>query len=614
MPPDSLVTVLAASRDVALSVTVGSLVVVMAVAVPGSKAMERAAALARYASIAWAVLAVGYLLVQASVITLVPLTDEAYGATLGQFITRIDLGQAYLQMAIAAVLASMAAAIVRIPTHAAWAMAPVAWGIGWQAVTGHAAGATDHHLAVSALALHLVGASLWLGVVIAVAWLGPVLGPEAADVARRMSRIAAWAAAAVVLSGVVNAALRMTGVGDLVTTTYGRVLLAKLAVMGVAMGLAAWHRRTTLPRLKEARTRRLFARVMIVDAAALLVVTGLAAVLAASAPPVPSVVVSDPTPAFLLTGYELPPAPSFATWFGTWRLEVLSAAVLVAMGFVYLRWTMRLRRRGDAWPWYRDAAWIVGIITMLWITQSGPAIYGMVTFSGHMVQHMLLVMVAPIPLTLAAPVTLALRALPSRSDGSRGPREWIRAIVESRWVGFFANPVVAAVNFAGSLVVFYYSPLFEFALSNHVGHLWMVLHFTLAGYFFANALVGIDPGPKRPGYPMRLVLLFATMAFHAFFGVAIATSEVLLVPEWFGLMGRTWGPDAITDQQWGGEIAWGIGELPVLALAIGVAVAWRRSDVKEGRRRDRQEERTDDAELKAYNAMLERIARSDRDA
>ncbi|WP_083979593.1 cytochrome c oxidase assembly protein [Demequina salsinemoris] len=614
MPPESLVTVLAAARDVALSLTVGSLVAVMTVAVPGSKAADRAASLARYASIAWAVLAVGYLLVQASVITLVPLTDDAYGATLGQFITRIDLGQAYLQMAIAAVLASMAAALMRTPVHAAWAMTPVAWGIGWEAVTGHAAGATDHHLAVSALALHLVGASLWLGVVAAVAWLGPVLDDDAADVARRMSRIAAWAAAAVVSSGVVNAALRMTGFGDLVSTTYGRVLLAKLAVMGVAMALAAWHRRTTLPRLSEAPTRRLFARVMIVDAGVLLIVTGLAAVLASSAPPVPSVVVADPTPAFLLTGYELPPAPSFATWFGTWRLEALSAAVLVAMGFIYLRWTMRLRRRGDAWPWYRDVSWIVGIVTMLWITQGGPSIYGMVTFSGHMVQHMLLVMVAPIPLTLAAPVTLALRALPARTDGSRGPREWVRGIVESRWVGFFANPVVAAVNFAGSLVVFYYSPLFQFALSNHLGHLWMVLHFTLAGYFFANALVGIDPGPKRPGYPLRLVLLFATMAFHAFFGVAIATSEVLLVPDWFGLMGRTWGPDAITDQQWGGEIAWGIGELPVLALAIGVAVAWRRSDLKEGRRRDRQEERTDDAELKAYNAMLERIARSDADS
>ncbi|WNM27166.1 cytochrome c oxidase assembly protein [Demequina capsici] len=613
MPPESVVTVLAALRDIAMAVTAGSLVAVMTLTVPGSKASTRAAALARYASIGWAVLAVAYLLVEASVITLVPLTDAAYGATLGQFITQIAIGQAFLQMAIAAVVASMVSALVRTPVQAAWAMVPVAWSIGWQAETGHAAGAADHHLAVSALALHMVGASLWLGVVVAVAWLGPVLDSDAAAVARRMSRVAAWAASAVVVSGVINAALRMTGPSDLWSTTYGRVLLVKVAAMGVAMGLAVWHRRTTLPRLAERPSRRLFTRVMVVDAAVLIFVTGLAAVLSNSAPPVPNTAVPDPSPAFLLTGYELPPAPTVATWFLDYRLEILSAFVLVAMAFLYLRWTTRLRRRGDGWPWYRDVSWLVGIATMLWITQGGPAIYGMVTFSGHMVQHMMLVMVAPIPLTFAAPVTLALRALPPRTDGSRGPREWIRGLVESRWVRFFANPVVAAVNFAGSLVVFYYSPIFHFALANHAGHLWMVLHFTLAGYFFANALIGIDPGPTRPRYPMRLVLLFATMAFHAFFGVSLASSEVLLVPDWFGLMGRPWGPDAITDQQWGGEIAWGIGELPVLALAIGVAVAWRRSDDRESRRQDRQAERDDDAELRRYNAMLGRIAESDRD-
>ena len=64
-------------------------------------------------------------------------------------------------------------------------------------------------------------------------------------------------------------------------------------------------------------------------------------------------------------------------------------------------------------------------------------------------------------------------------------------------------------------------------------------------------------------------------------------------------------------QRCGGEIAWGIGELPVLALAIGVAVAWRASDARESRRKDRQAERDDDAELKAYNAMLERYREVD---
>jgi len=66
-----------------------------------------------------------------------------------------------------------------------------------------------------------------------------------------------------------------------------------------------------------------------------------------------------------------------------------------------------------------------------------------------MVQHMVLMTVIPIFLVVGAPVTLALRALPARPDDSRGPREWILTIVNSHVARFVANPIVAAVNFAG---------------------------------------------------------------------------------------------------------------------------------------------------------------------
>jgi cytochrome c oxidase assembly factor CtaG len=107
------------------------------------------------------------------------------------------------------------------------------------------------------------------------------------------------------------------------------------------------------------------------------------------------------------------------------------------------------------------------------------------------------------------------------------------------------------------------------------------------------------------------VLLLVTMAFHAFFGVSLTTSEVLLAPRWYGLMGRDWGADAITDQQYGGAIAWGVGEFPVLVLAIAVLVAWRRDDARIASRQDRKSVRTGDADLTEYNAMLGGLADSD---
>ncbi|MDF2442214.1 MAG: hypothetical protein JWR01_417, partial [Subtercola sp.] len=124
---------------------------------------------------------------------------------------------------------------------------------------------------------------------------------------------------------------------------------------------------------------------------------------------------------------------------------------------------------------------------------------------------------------------------------------------------------------------------------------------------FAQALIGVDPVPYRLPYPFRLLLLLATMAFHAFFGLTLMTGSGLLLADWYGSMGRPWGASAIADQQAGGGIAWSIGEIPTLILAIAVAIQWGRNDTKETKRLDRNADRTNDAELAEYNRMLERL-------
>lgn len=355
----------------------------------------------------------------------------------------------------------------------------------------------------------------------------------------------------------------------------------------------------------------LFWRLVAVELLIMGAVSGVAVALGSTAPPVPDEPIALPTPAELVTGHPLPPEPDLARWFTEWRWDLLPAFACVAALVVYLRWVRRLAKRGDKWPVGRTVSWSLGILVLFWVTNGGPAVYGHVLFSSHMVQHMVLAMVVPIFLVLAAPVTLLLRAVPVRKDGSRGPREWVLALVTSKWGQFFANPIVAAANFAGSMIVFYFTPAFELAMTTYVGHLAMILHFTLAGYLFANALVGIDPGPHRPGWPQRLLLLLVTMAFHAFFGVSLTTGTALLVPEWFGLMGHDWGMTAIEDQQRGGAVAWGIGELPTLSLAIVVAVMWARSDEKDAKRRDRRVDKNGDVEMDEYNEMLAKMAEQD---
>jgi len=226
-----------------------------------------------------------------------------------------------------------------------------------------------------------------------------------------------------------------------------------------------------------------------------------------------------------------------------------------------------------------------------------------------MVMHMTIFMVAPILMVLGAPLTLSLQALTPRRDNTLGPRELVVALVHSRYMAVVGNPVVAAVIFLGSLIVFYFSPLFQLALRTHTGHVLMTAQFLLAGYLFAWVLIGVDPGPRRWPPVLLLVILFGTISFHAFFGVALTSGTTLLAPTFFSGLHLPWTVDLLADQRAGGAAGWVIDVLPTLVLAMLVTRAWVGTDKAESTRADRQADRDDDAELRAYNAHLEVLSR-----
>jgi len=656
--------------ELAIALTIGSLVLAACV-LPAGPPLRKALAVAGAASAVWAVLTVVQTVLRYSVLSSMPLTSAGFGDQLAAFVTQISLGRSLLGVTVVAALTSACALAVRTATGALWTALLAVSALAFQANTGHTAGAASHELAISSMFLHLGGAALWiggLGVLAIVRVRGGLDRAAFASSVSRYSAIAGWAFVTVAVSGVANAWIRLGGLDGL-STDYGVLVLAKIGLIVVLGAIGFAHRelvvrrldtlaagsargrgttaagsarattttqgasdgaggsavgpgRTagagrgndaaqTAPAAAEKAATWLFWRLVAVELLVMGAVSGVAVALGSTAPPVPDTEIAQPTPAELVTGHPLPPEPDLGRWFSEWRWDLLPAFACVAALVVYLRWVRRLAKRGDKWPVGRTVSWCAGILVLLWVTNGGPAVYGHVLFSAHMVQHMVIAMVVPIFLVLAAPVTLLLRAVPVRKDGSRGPREWVLALVTSRWGQFFANPVVAAINFAGSMIVFYYTPAFELAMTTYVGHLVMLLHFTLAGYLFANALVGIDPGPHRPGWPQRLLLLLVTMAFHAFFGVSLTTGTRLLVPEWFGLMGHDWGISAIADQQRGGGVAWGIGELPTLSLAIVVAIMWARSDEKDAKRRDRRVDKVGDVEMDEYNQMLAKMAEQD---
>ncbi len=86
--------------------------------------------------------------------------------------------------------------------------------------------------------------------------------------------------------------------------------------------------------------------------------------------------------------------------------------VLVLLG-LYGWGVVVLHRRGVNWPFARIIWWLLGLGIILLVTATGVEGYGMELFSIHMIQHMVLNMLAPVFLVLGAPVTLLLRALPT---------------------------------------------------------------------------------------------------------------------------------------------------------------------------------------------------------
>ncbi len=594
--------------------TIGGLLLALLALSPARAEFSRALDMAAASAAVWTIAAVATGFFTFMSVYNEPLSiDERFGALLAAYFSTTELGQAWLSTALMAAVVTVLCFAVRSPALLAGVAVIAAAALWPVAQTGHTGGTADHDAAVTAVYLHSVFAAVWIGGLLVIAALRPVLDERLTVVLRRYSTVALIAFIVVAASGLVSAQLRVGGL-EALTTPYGLLVIAKVVAL-VGLGtFGAYYRLRMIARIeRDDRGRGAFWIIVAAELALMGAAAGLATALARTATPVPQVPVdqlADPSPAEILTGAPLPPA--FEPWrlATEWDLNLLWALVAGFGAFFYLAGAVRLHRRGDAWPVHRTILFTLGMLSLVLVTSSGLAVYERYLFSVHMLGHMVLSMGIPVMLVLGAPVTLASRAIHARTDGSRGPREWILAIVHSRFAGIMGHPLVASVVFAVSLLVFYYSPLFSWAVSDHLGHQWMILHFLLSGYLFVNALIGVDPSPYRPVYPIRLIILLATMAFHAFFGLSLITGTGLLLPEWFGAMGREWGQPPLADQQTGGGIAWSVGEIPTLVLAMLVVWSWSRADGRESKRRDRQADRDGDADLAAWNAML--AERADR--
>ncbi len=478
------------------------------------------------------------------------------------------------------------------------------------AESGHASSDIGHAIAVNSMLMHLVGISVWVGGLIALFAIYFDEPDQRSVLVKRYSTLALFAFILVAISGLTGGFIRLYQPSDLLSN-YGLLLITKAAVLVVLGLFGAWHRLKLIRSIESGSSS--FIRIVGVEIAIMGIALALATALARTAPPINPAQFEALTPAQILTGDPLPPELTDLAWVTVWDVDILWLTVSLLGIALYLNGVRILRARGDKWPVARTLSWVAGMLVLLYVTSGAPNAYQEYLFSVHMVGHMMLSMLVPVLLVPGAPVTLLSRAQTPRTDGSKGLREWVLWAVHTPYAWLISHPLFAGLNFALSLVMFYYTPLFRWATEEHLGHQWMIVHFVITGYLFVQSLMGVDPQPHKPAFPVKLMLLIGTMAFHAFFGLGLMNEQSLLLADWFGSMGRTWGDDPLADQAVGGAFAWGVGEIPTIIITLIVVYQWSQSDVRERRRLDRASDRAGNQDVEDYNKMLEELAkRQDR--
>ena len=521
--------------------------------------------------------------------------------TLTSYLTQTNLGQAmfFQLVAIAIIVMSLpfikrALPIVIVTGIALLALiAPI--------FQSHAAASGSHSLAIGSLVTHVIALSLWVG-----GLFGILVAPRDLRITalQRFSALALWAAIAVVISGIATAWTRLH-YRETWNTQYAYVVIAKV-ILTLALLAMGYANRRALASRDEFRLQELL-RLISVEAMVMATVVVMGSWLSQIQPP--NVETANLTAAQLIVGMKTPPPPSLWNLMALYNPDALMIAILLTAVALYIKGVATLKKRGDSWPVGRTISFAISIALIDFATSGGLGVYALFSFEYHMMAHMLLGMIAPIGLVLGAPITLALRTLPQgRSKEERGVRAFALTALHSRYSVILNHPITALALFDGSLFVLYFTNLFGNLMGNHAGHLFMNIHFILAGFLFFHVIIGVDPNPRKYPHIVRIVILFGAISLHAFFSIALMSESTLIDGGYYGSLKTSWLPDLLHDQAMGGTIGWAMGEIPILLALVATFILWVRDDKRETVRIDRNEARMaamgEPDELAQYNAYL----------
>lgn len=250
-----------------------------------------------------------------------------------------------------------------------------------------------------------------------------------------------------------------------------------------------------------------------------------------------------------------------------WQFAPVVTAFAVIAAGLYLWGTARVRRRHPArpWPLWRTLVFLLGLLVIVIATMSGVGSYDDTLFWDHMVQHLLLLMIAPPLLVTGQPMTLLLHA-------SRNPlHTWAKRALRSRPVHWVTWPVLGTAAYAGTVVGTHLTSFMTYVESNEAVHQGEHVLFLAVGYLYFLPLIGKEPIRWKVSYPLRLFLLFLAMPVDAFTGVVLGSQAS---DPFHAMAPRPWGPSPVQDLHDGGAVMWIGGAAIMFVLILAVFFAW----------------------------------------
>jgi putative copper resistance protein D len=269
------------------------------------------------------------------------------------------------------------------------------------------------------------------------------------------------------------------------------------------------------------------------------------------------------------------PDPTSSVLLLHWQAH-WSSLVAIAVQLVVLCWYLNAARRAGAdarrWSPVRTGSFVLGLAAVAYAFEGGIVQYQRDNFTVHVVQILLLVDVAPPLLAIGAPVRLALQ-----SSGRRAHARLLRGL-HSRLALAATQPLVAFAVATASLYVYFLTPVYSWTERHPLSLYYVDFHFLLAGCLMWWAVVARDVLPRPPRIGLRFAVLFLSVPFDAYLGIAVGSLSKPLYPA-----GNT-----LADTQGGGNVLWGLAEVFIVTAVALLFVEWAREEERKAVRADRQ--------------------------